>query len=279
MTENLIKTYHENKAEINNLNNALEKFREERRKEQRAIEDEIYEKIRVLEDRKYKKIRKIEGKIDREKKRVESIETELAKPIKQVEKILALIEVFKSGHDTNFEVYYYSDEDEEGNYISDKRKIVISPLEVLADDKYKKVAVYIVPNDKPKNKFTLIIRGKSIFAYYDIFQLRIHSYGWIGGIQDDRCNVEMNLKSLPTEKELSVWFGKNKQNFLKDFFTKHKQLESEYEKAIDLYKNSRAWRVFYWEGRKDYYENHYLHGTETEEYKEVLKELKKAKGG
>lgn len=55
-----------------------------------------------------------------------------------------------------------------------------------------------------------------------------------------------------------------------------KDIEKDYIEAKELLKDP-AWQIMYWERKKHYYENNYSHGTKTEEYKEVLKQLRKLK--
>ena len=141
-------------------------------------------------------------------------------------------------------------------------------IDTPVDDKYKKVWIYIIGNKKPKNCFSLMLRMKSFFQYeYSDFKI----YG-------------KTLKNLPTEEELKVWYQKNRNNlrwkwgtetkYLADILEKHVCLEAKFDKeAKELWKN-KEWQRAYWLYKKEYYENHYSHGTETDEYHDICILLK-----
>lgn len=256
----------------------LEKFRAESSKEtdkHNELGHKIYDKYNGLK-------RHLEGQenlerdlIDKKTEEAQKQISEKSKPyaeIKlQIERSLGLIEAFKDKNNTTFEVYIYSDKDEAGNYISDKRKIILNPIEVLRDDNFKKIAVYIVRNGKPKNKYSLVIVGKSIFG--EGFGLkRLFCYGL--AIHETGCSLLWNIRDRPTIEELKEWYSNNnnKLNPLNEYLTKHREIEAEYKEAIKLYE-LKEWKILYLENQKDYYEK------ETEEYKEVIKQLKELKNG
>ena len=276
MVEKLIEQYNENEEQINKLHN---KIVIERKK--------VYEKISQIKYDVYdKQIRELEHKRDDEVRQEETIFKEyeaeqkdkisiLHQVVGQVDKILNLIDVLRNNYGTDFLVYTYSDKDDKGNYLRDKRRIIINPIEILQDDEFKKIAVYLVENDKPKNKYSLIVRGRTIFNDEDLGLLKFR-YGSSFKGSDDKCNIELTLKELPTKEELIDWFNKNKQNILKEYLEQHKILEQEYKEALKLYE-LKDYKILFLEKQKDYYENYYRRGTETEEYKQIVKELQEVK--
>lgn len=271
----LIKNYKKALQELKVLEKEGDKEREIHEKKAREIYNKYYELKDKLETRERKEKNAEEEKFNKIKENIEKRTKPFIETRGNVLEILSLIKVFRKNYNTHFEVYT-SDKDEKGNYISDKRKIVLNPFEILEDDEFKKIAVYLVENGKPVNKFSLIIRGRSIFGYSDEFnKFRYGSY--ITGTHDEGCNIEKTLKDLPTEEGLKTWYSKNKENLLKDFKELQKQIEEKYKEAIELYK-SKGWKILFLENEKDYYENHYCGGTETKEYKQVIKELKTLKG-
>lgn len=136
-------------------------------------------------------------------------------------------------------------------------------IDMVADDEYKKIWVYAARSHKPKNKWSLVIRMKSVF-------------GW--KFNDEFGDTDRNLKDLPTEEELKVWYEKNKNNlrwkwgnttkYLSDYLERHTCLEKDYEKAKELWK-SKVWQRAFWLHEKDYYKNNVSRGTDTDEYRDI----------
>ena len=54
----------------------------------------------------------------------------------------------------------------------------------------------------------------------------------------------------PDGRGLQKWYDKNKADQLKDFLTKHAELEVRYEEAKALYKNV-GWKILYIESLRD----------------------------
>lgn len=166
-----------------------------------------------------------------------------------------------------FEVLISDNSDMDFEYRFDRESPVI--IDTPVDTQYLKVWVYIMGNNKPKNCFSLKIRVKSMFQW-QFEEFRIDS---------------RNIKDLPTEKELELWYEKNKNNlrwkwgvsfvYLPDILEAHADLEQKFEKARELWKQ-KSWQRAFWLHKKDYYENHYTSGTDTDEYKDICLLLKTA---
>lgn len=156
------------------------------------------------------------------------------------------------------DIYIFSNYDEQGHYCS-RRKVYIPILDMIADDDFKKIAVYIVENDKPVNKYSLKRELKTIFSSSNFIPRS--------------TNI---LREGPNKKVLTEWYNKNRYRIHKESLSVFEPLEQDYIKAIELFKKTE-WRLAYMKHQKYYYENHYSHGTETKEYKKVLKEIKRLK--
>ena len=202
---------------------------------------------------------------------------ELLVGIKEVEQTLDLIDVAQEKTDLNFSVYYYSDRDEESNLILDKRRVEFKPFAVHADNQYKRIYAFIVPNRKPVKKFTLFLAGHSIFSNYNKQIISNMSYGYINGICEENANIRVAVCSAATEKELVKWYEKRKADILQPYLEKHAAIEKKYEEAKDLYFKSFDWQILYLEYKKHYYEHHYSHGIETPEYAAIVKKLNQLK--
>jgi len=225
------------------------------------------------ENKNSKEMEKFKEKIEKEK------EPSFEK-IGEFKRILEFIKISKKENKINPVVYFFDYprnekgeviRTENGNY-PDKEKQYLKPLRILKNDEFAKIQTFIYENDKPKNKYTLCIIGKTIFNKKLIEKIPYY-YGL--GVHDEDTNIRAWLRDAPTKEELIKWIDK-KKDVLKDFLEEHKAVEKEYKEVIESTK-TKDWQKAYWESRKDYYENFYSHGTETDEYKHVLGELKKLK--
>lgn len=156
-------------------------------------------------------------------------------------------------------VYTYSDYDNSGSYIGrNANKKVLPPIEMLADDNMKRVGLFIMPNKKPLNKYSLTLAFR--------YSLPTNIIKTSPGRQD-----WITLKDFPTEKALMAYYGKARAKLIETYVTPYIAAEKEYTEAIETFKDP-AWRLAYMLHKKHYYEKHYSHGTDTKEYKAILKE-------
>jgi hypothetical protein len=269
----LIKQYKENEAELKKISEQLDKDKEKLQEEVYDIKYKEYdEKIEALKKERDDKIKKLKDSFDKEREQPsQEKKDELSEVIKKVGRVFMLFDVIKGDKDTNFKVYNFDyPRNEKGEIIRDeKQEITINPMEVLQDDKFKKIAVYVYENRKPKNKYSLAVIGRTIFSdKYLLYEVR--NYGL--DVREYGANIISVLKDMPTQQELLEWYKKNKANILKDYLEKHKVVEQEYSEALKLYE-VKEWKILYLENNKEYYERNYHRGTEQEEYKAIVKEL------
>jgi hypothetical protein len=180
--------------------------------------------------------------------------------IKKTERTLAYMRLFVNGtfKAETPEYYYYSDRDENGNYLRDigKRKVYISPAAILMDDVYTKVSLFIVPNKKPVNKFSLTMIGT--------FPVRVPESNSFNSHE-----VKTTIKDDVSEALLIQYMNKNMDKIKNNLPKNLDKSAAEFEAAKNLFKNSKEWRLFYLESRKNSYEENYSGGKETEEYKDI----------
>jgi hypothetical protein len=238
------------------------------------IKESYQEKLRLLEDEQREKLHSAERTRDTKVEIIRDQREPLTATVSRVQKILKIMEIIKDNPQLHpIEIYTYSDKDEQGNYIRDKRKIYIDPIQVLRSDMYGTFNLYIVPNDKPKNKYSLIIRGSTIFD--NMFPFR--SQGYIFKVNDN-AGISITIKDAPTVKELLAYIDRpvNMQKIMgmipEDLIT----IIEEHKEATELLKDVR-WQVLYLESRKHYYEENVHNGTEDPEYKEILKQIRELK--
>ncbi len=268
----------------------LNKIQEEYQKQNKIFDEEYntnYEKFSDLESELSKKKEIAEDKLEEKRESYRTKIQDKKKPhvekIQAYKRILTLMKVSKDQRDTNFKVYEFDyPRNEKGEVIRvqrgdcldypEKIEIPYKPIATIKNDKYAKIQVFIVENDKPKNKHSLIIIGKSIFPE-ELFSERRHPYWYGVRCQTSYNNIAVGIKDSPTKEELISYFKKSGAKTLKDYLDEHRQIEKEYEEATRQTDNAE-WELAYWEDKKDYYEHHYSQETEPEEYKKVLQKIK-----
>lgn len=190
--------------------------------------------------------------------------------IKDVKRILEFMNLLHL--DTSLptiEVYTYSDHDENGNYIRNRRKVFFDPLKCVYSDGYSIFNLYIVPNKNRVNKFSLVIRGYSIFERIENFRM---GNGYISGILEDGCNLKWTIKEAASEKELIAYASKKKiSDMIPNEFL---ELPKEFERAKEMFQDPR-WQLFFWKYKKEYYESQVSNGTNDPEYLDILRQIQK----
>jgi len=275
---NLLKSYKSVSKLIKELTEKVSNLTEERQEKETKICYDIYQpKIKALEKEMVDKINELSLTTNEKVGAIKAEIKELNVVVQKVRRIFQLVQVVKDEEkdpkNLEVKVYFYSDRDEAGNYTSKRREVYFQPVKVLFDDEYRKINVYLVQTEKPVNKYALIIRGKSIFENYR--ELIESSYGYVGRINGN-ASISVTVKEGKTEKELLGWLAKNEQKVIAMCPVNFEELVADYGDAKELIKE-KQWQVAYLEYRKFCYEHNYSHGTEKEEYKQIIKELKKVK--
>lgn len=190
--------------------------------------------------------------------------------IKDIKRILKFMDLLQMDNSLpSIEVYTYSDHDENGNYIRNKRKVFFDPLKCVYSDGYSIFNLYIVPNKNRVNKFSLVIRGYSIFERIENFR---RGNGYISGVQEDGCNLKWTIKEAASEKELLAYASKKK---VSDMIPNELlELPKEFENAKEMFQDPR-WQLFYWKHKKEYYESQVSNGTNDPEYLDILRQIQK----
>lgn len=116
-------------------------------------------------------------------------------------------------------------------------------LGYLLDDDYLKIKLFIITNRKPKNRYSLIALGRSLFndaliKYPDIY---------IDNLNDlhSRFRLRTILQFAPTPDELKAWLAKHPM-ILKDTLERYNQVKLEYlatkqEYTTDDFKELITW--------------------------------------
>jgi len=228
--------------------------------ELRAIRVEYFDLEEQLRHRKEDAVSAVESKREGEAKAASDEITKLEEPIRLVKRVLLFKKVQKEGNNPvgHPTIHAYNDRE-------------LSVIGSLSDTSTLVLDVVLAENDKPKNKYSLVIVGNS--AFRSILEPP-HYYGAPFNTFGERCDIESGIRDFPTKEELQAWFAKNKMKILADYIKSHTETEAEYL-IVAANCNTPEWEKAYWKDRKDYYENHYSHGTEQPEYAVVCSELNK----
>lgn len=269
-----LKKYRKARKEIDSLNNQEHKEDERLEKELEQIKDKFWKLERDLTDKKIKEETKIDKAKEKSDKLFEKKKEEGLKILGQYRKIIKLIGVIKKYNNYGLKEPKVYDNDyiygDNGNNRSENTvKLYYKPIKVLVDDEYKKIYLYITKNEKPKNCFSLIVVGNTIFNK-EVIDIH-YSYGLYSRVEDS--NIQIGLNDFPDEEKARSYLKRNEKRVLKEFLEEHKKVEIEYEKIKKVIEDSKEWDIEYLKSRKNYYEKHYSEGTKTEEYKEIIKEL------
>lgn len=280
--ENLLMKSRKARKAIEDIRKEERAARAEKTQAKRAVTDDYYDRIRTLENKRDNVLEAIQKKYDEFAKVLDAQIEEESVVVKKVDRLFELMTVAKSEAESPTDlkpaVYHYTDRDERGNYLgwNNRRRVYYPSIGVVMDSPYQRIEAFIVDTGKPVNKYALVLFGVTIFAQMGKLKLEIpYAYGL-------KCHsdssMSMTLKEAPDKKSLELWYQKNGAKKIDEYLSKHKEFEQEYERAKELLKQ-KQWQVAHLEHLKDYYEHGYHRGTETDEYKVVMKELKKLRGG
>lgn len=275
-----IEQYQQAKQELERLDAEGTTLRERQDKETDALRDKYWKLKRELSDKKGNEEDKITKRHEKEKEKISKREIPHVAITNEHSRIMTMMETSKDYEKPEFKVYKNDyPRDEKGEVIRvqrgvcldypDKIEIPYVPIDTIKDDKYAKIQIFITDNDKPKNKFSLSAEGHTIFPEKIIKSSYYYGYSF----HSDGVNIIKAMIDKPTKEELKTYYERNKKGILKQFLEEHKKIEQEYENIIANTDN-KQWEIAYWKNKKHCYEN-YREGTETEEYKEVMKKIKK----
>lgn len=259
-----IKEYEKAKQKLNNFYEKEKTIRNQQFKEIREIENKLWEEKTKLEEKARAKIKAIKTETEKKLLNLQEQEKPLKETQEEFKRIIEFININKKEKNLNFRVFYYNDDypRKEINYIE-----VFS----LKNDEYAKIGLFVTNNKNPKNKYSLIIAGKTIFTK------KIMDLPFDYGIytRDENCNIFTSVKVFPTKEKAIEYIEKSKNKIFRDFLQKHEKIEKEYKETLEQIKNKTEWEVAYLQEQKKYYENNVYQGRETQEYKEIVKQLKR----
>lgn len=263
----IIKNYQNNIDQINALYEKQKKINNDHDKKAWDIKDKYREQISKIEDKRYSELFVIEKKKNKEIEEIEAQKKIVSEEISKVRKLLEFTNLYVQGMVVEKPVVY--------SYDSYREKQTIEPVRLIREDKYCIIHLYIIPNEKPVNKFSLIAVGCCPILEPTRETINpLHSYGIRAHTENHMtAHIMYGVKDSYSEEDLMEYIEKNIKRIMK-LFSVIDEIIPTYEKAVELFEHDE-WKIIYYNDRKDYYENRYCNGTATPEYKAVLKKLKK----
>jgi hypothetical protein len=271
---NLLDSYRDAVKRSNKLSAEESSINITKEREKADLEYLYRDKIYAIEKERDQAISTIEDTANEKLQNLKQEKLQYSSTISQVKTLLKLMGIIKNPdiQNTSPEVYYYSDRDANGNYCNPKIAVSIEPIKTLLENMYSTIKLYVVPNGKPKNKYSLVIRGYNIFGS----DLIPNFGGYINRINGPSCNLKYTVKDADNEHDLIMYANdpKNMTKIMNLLPTEQlKNLGEQYDQAMILLKDIQ-WQILYLGEQKYYYEHNYSNGTNTPEYAKVLKDLK-----
>lgn len=217
----IIKNYKNSEREIERISKERDRTAEKGKTEQADITGEYREKIRALENKRDKRVEGIEKILNAAWDQGEAEINELHKAIDRVERIAYFLAVDLNKDLTikNTEVKAYRDR-------------FVKSVGYIFDDLLLKIKVFIVENDKPKNKYSLVAFGRSVFGEPAIeFP---YSYGLPTNESANFC-LRAHIMCFPTIGDGCTWLEKRRGNLFKKTIEEYRAIKKEHHETINTY--------------------------------------------
>ena len=213
-----------NREAISKLHDEGEAARKGWQDKRQEVDREYRDKIWELEQAKREELNSLE---DKQSSVTAHYDQRIAEQYQTIEKAKCILECLSL--DPNRDLSIADDEIEISRYA----KEYTESLGYLFDDDYLKIKVFIVGNRKPKNCYSLIAIGKSLFTE-ELIKYR-HDYG-IDIITSYRgFSLIVSIKDMATTAELKDYYNKHKGKMLTETIEEYQQAKTEYLEAINHY--------------------------------------------
>lgn len=229
----------------------------------KVVRDTYSDKINKLATARDQKFNKLETAKEKVYNAARTEQSKIYTPIARFEKIMKLMHVWKNTAGKEIGISQREKQDKE-----------VDVLDTFKD-KYLETKFFILETRKPKNKFALIMIGRSIFNE-DLIKYP-YTYGNESSSYFYGLSINTNIKDAPTKEELVKFYNEKVNNT--PFWNKgeHDALVAEYEWVVANC-TTKEWDLQYLLSRKYYYEHKCSNGVATKEYAQLLKDIKKLRG-
>jgi hypothetical protein len=242
--------YQEAVKSLNELSDKEEKINVASESQRIKIKNSYGDKIRALEDARDAEVDVITEKKTKALGVLKAQEVPYRETIAKAERFFNFMHRLVTGQSVTIPELSYR-ADEQGRLCSyESHMLKAKPVAVIRSDLHNKIYLYIYPNRKTVNKFSLSIKGNASLLM-------------------ERESIKVNIKDAPTEEALLGYMNRNIDKIRAMVNLQQlDELSAEYETAIKLFEE-KSWKVLYLKHRKYYYEERYSMGTSTQEYKDI----------
>lgn len=229
--EKLNSLYLRNKEKIAQLIKRTEKKRDKAHITTNHLTYAIYwNKIRSLEKERDKKINDIEKELEEFEKNKDAKIDKLSEIITKVDRYIEFLKLSQTFQPVmairNNDVTRY-----DNNWDRDK---YIEWLEYLHKDDFLKIRLLIAENDRPKNKYSLIVYGRCVFSNLSDTIIKMPYYYGVH-LNDYSFSIRGEIRCFPSLDELNLWVEKNKTKILSEFMAQFGNVKKEYLEVTEKY--------------------------------------------
>lgn len=220
----------DNRKRAETLDKELDELRTATDNETRRLQYDVYQpKIRTIEDECRKAIDNLkETALTKHNAKVEQVKT-LLEPVRKVERILEFFRL-----DTRKPIDIADEDVKQNDRYKERYR---ENWGLVFDDPFLKVRAFIMENDKPKNKYIIVLIGRCLFdnGLGDRPLLKLpRDYGLSISEPWGSAPQEI-LKEAATVKELKAWWtsnGMRKVSWIQDYVA----VRAEYEHILKTYR-------------------------------------------
>lgn len=146
----------ENRKMVDVMDKELDELRSSTDNEVRRLQYDVYEpKIRAIQDECHQEIEKVKAAaLAKHNAKVLDVST-LMEPVRKVERILEFFRL-----DTRKPIDITDEDVKQGDRYKERYR---ENLGLVFDDPFLKVRLFVMENDKPKNKYILVLIGRCLF--------------------------------------------------------------------------------------------------------------------
>ncbi len=242
----IIKQAKNNNKEIEVIKNKLQKREEIKNNKVTHIKYDVYDKkIKALEQERNKEVSKIEKEFDKEEVIKDKKIEELYKPITKVKRIFQFLQIQDNYKELVEGGYSLEIKKNSVEQYDRHNKDYLECLDYLFNDDLLKIRLFIAENDKPKNKYSLIAYGKTIF-YGDKIITFPYSYGGVHINKKEHFRIDITLKDSYDVETLKLYVLRNKDRILQEFIEQYQEVKKEYLETIKKYslKDFKEFEIF-----------------------------------
>jgi len=234
--QQLISIYKENQHTILELKQVLDELHDQNQEERRKTFNKYHTKFIALEEEQDQELNKLETKQDQE---LNKLETKIQQINSDYDKKISELNIPIS--DTKRIIYFLNQSKVKLNFDVNKTTNRYGHLELIQEcyDVDLILVSYIAENDRPKNKYSLVIVGMCRFGDHNNSKILKLPYDYKISLYHDAIqwwSIEKEVKVFDSINSAKKYHKSNKiENIFKDFFTEYHTIKQEYLKAITTY--------------------------------------------